>query len=63
MPAAKPAPPFRPACTPFLQVDPFIDLIEEIAALKTDAELDGDMSGDEAVSVLSGLIERARDLV
>lgn len=38
-------------------------IIRELAAMTTDEELGGDMSGDDAVSVLSGLIERARALV
>ena len=38
------------------------DLVAEIAACQADAELGGDMSGDDAVSILGGLIERARAL-
>lgn len=36
--------------------------IASIAALKTDGDLDGDMSGDDAVVQLSSLIEQARVL-
>ena len=37
-------------------------LIARLAALKTDADLDGDMSGDEAASILSGFIDEARTI-
>lgn len=37
--------------------------LNRLAVMKTNAELDGDMSGDQAVSELSDLIEEARILV
>lgn len=37
-------------------------LLRDLAALKTDEDLGGDMSGDKAASTLSALIERARAL-
>lgn len=37
--------------------------VAEIARLTTDAEMDGDMSGDDAVSTLSALIEEAREIL
>lgn len=38
-------------------------LITRLQGLKTDAELDGDMSGDDAVALLSSLITDARSIV
>lgn len=43
-----------------IRASPVCALIDQLAALKTDADLDGDMSGDDAVTHLSGFIEDAR---
>lgn len=39
-----------------------LDFAELVARMTTDEEMDGDMSGDDAVSTLSELIETARTL-
>lgn len=38
------------------------DFVAQVARMTTDAEMDGDMSGDDAVTTLSGLIEEAREI-
>lgn len=38
------------------------DFVAQVARMTTDAEMDGDMSGDDAVTTLSGLIEHARQI-
>lgn len=40
-----------------------IEFIKMVADLQTNDEMGGDMSGDDAVSELSGLIETARALL
>lgn len=37
-------------------------LADTLAGMTTDAEMEGDMSGDDAVSTLSEMIEQARSL-
>lgn len=46
-----------------IRLEELLRFAAEIAARKTDAELDGDMSGDDAVSALSGLIYTARAIM
>lgn len=40
-----------------------VELCELMSRMKTDEELEGGMSGDDAISTLGGLIESARDIV
>lgn len=40
-----------------------LDFIAMIARMTTDTQMDGDMSGDDAVSTLSELIEGARTII
>jgi hypothetical protein len=39
-----------------------LDFADFVARMTTDSEMDGDMSGDDAVSTLSGIIETAREV-
>lgn len=45
------------------QLSDLLAFVAQIASMTTDEEMEGEMSGDDAVSALSGLIEQARDLI
>ncbi len=51
------------SCLMFRAEDALRAFVEQVARMTTDQEAGGDMSGDDAASALSGLIEQARAMV